>query len=137
MALSSTALAGDNVPQFSVIRTSTNTIAAGADAFKRGDLTKSESFSRHSLKSGLSKSRKAAAYNNLCAALGTKGDYASALEACDKAISLKPKKWQAYSNRAAVNLLKGEKKLAAEDLQIASTLSGKKANVTYNLAMID
>ena len=137
MAFSTIAAATDNAPQFAVTNTSTNTIAAGAGAFKRGHFSRSESYSRHALKSGLNKSRTAVAYSNLCAALGAQGKYDEALKACDNATDMSSKKWQAYSNRAAVNLLKGEKELAAQDLQIASSLSGKKKSVVYNLALLD
>lgn len=121
VAIAAPAVAGeamDNVaPQFSVSSNATRSIGSAASAFNKGNFSKSVSFSRHALKQGLKKSRKTVAYSNLCAALGAQGEFGAALEACDSAIKIAPTNWEAYSNRAAVNWLSGNKEAAMADME--------------------
>ncbi len=131
--MTTSALAADSAPQFSVAKTATRTIASGASAFQKGDFQKSIAFSRYALKQGLKKSRKAVAYSNLCAALGAEGRYDEAVDACDSALKIAPQNWQAFSNRAAVNWLSGDKMQALQDIEAAKTISPEAGEITHNL----
>jgi len=96
------ALASDSAPQFGVQTNATRSIASSATEFRKGDFSKSITYSRHALKQGLKKSRKATAYSNLCAALGADGQFEDAKQACDKALKIAPQNAQAQVNRRAV-----------------------------------
>lgn len=93
---------GATAADYVVRKTSDVRIKMGISAFKDGDYERAASYNLKALKAGLSKSRKAIAYNNLCAALGAQGDYAGAVEACDSALELRPDLKEAAQNRAAV-----------------------------------
>jgi len=135
-AFAAPALAADNAPQFSVEKTATRSIASGATAFNKGDYSKSAAYSRYALKQGLKKSRRTVAYSNLCAALGADGRYDEALEACDSALKVSPQNWQAFSNRAAVNWLSGDKTQAMQDISSARDINADAPVISYNLEVL-
>ena len=59
------------------------------------------------------------ASNALCAALSKDNQWDSALEACEKAINIRPHHWMARNSRANVYLMQGRYDLALDDFQIA------------------
>ena len=130
--MTSTAMANEAQLQFSVESNATRSIRSAATAFEKGQFSKSASFSKYALKQGLKKSRKTAAYSNLCAALGTQGEYDDALEACDKAIDLAPQNWRALSNRAVIYSLTGNEEQAREDMQAAILLAADEPKLAQN-----
>ena len=99
LAQSAIAQTVTDAPQYSVRKTSNVMVKMGVSAFNSGEYTRAADYSQKALKSGLSPARRAIAYNNLCAALGAQGDYAGAVEACDSALSLRPKLDDAVRNR--------------------------------------
>ncbi|PHR91341.1 MAG: hypothetical protein COA69_12585 [Robiginitomaculum sp.] len=119
-------------PQFSVQSNATRSIRSGASAFEQGNFAKSVVFSKRALKEGLKKSRKTVAYSNLCAGLGAQGAYDDAREACDSALKIAPQNWQAFSNRAVVNWLSGDKEQAAADFASAQKLASDAPAITHN-----
>lgn len=131
--LTTTAMANEASLQFSVESNATRSIRSAATAFERGDFSKSASFSKYALKQGLKKSRKTAAFSNLCAALGAQGELEDAMEACNKALDLVPKNWHALSNRAVLYSLNGEDDLAKQDLQAAILLAADEPKLAHNL----
>ncbi len=135
-AFAAPALAADGAPQFSVQSTATRSIASSATAFNKGDYSKSAAYSRHALEQGLKKSRRTIAYSNLCAALGAQGQYDKALDACDSALKASPQNWQAFSNRAAVNWLAGDKTQAMQDISSAQQISPDAPVISYNLEVL-
>jgi len=134
--LAAPALASDGAPQFSVQSTATRSIASAATAFEKGDFSKSAAYSRHALKQGLKKSRRTVAYSNLCAALGAQGQYDKARDACDSALKASPQNWQAFSNRAAVNWLSGDKTQAMQDISSAQQINADAPVISYNLGVL-
>lgn len=122
-AMATPALANDTALQFTVESNATRSIGASATAFNKGEYAKSISFSSYALKQGLKRSRKAAAYSNLCAALGEQAEYELAKEACDRAIETNPKNWRALSNRAVINSLIGDEASARQDIDSAILLA--------------
>ncbi len=120
-------------PQFTAQHSTKRVVNKGFSAYTKGDFSKSVAYSRYALQQGLKKSHKTIVYNNLCAALGTQGRYADAVEACDKALELTPANWQAYSNRAAANWLAGDKLQARQDIESAKAIDGQAPEITYNV----
>ena len=134
--LAGTALANDTQLQFSVESNATRSIRASATAFDKGQFKKSVSFSNYALKQGLKKSRKTAAYNNLCAALGAQAEYESAMEACNAALELKPENWRALSNRAVIYSLTGDEEKARADMQAAILLASDEPKLAQNIEIL-
>ncbi|NNC37056.1 MAG: hypothetical protein HKO02_06350 [Hyphomonadaceae bacterium] len=130
--MTGTAMANDTQLQFSVESNATRSISSAATAFERGDYAKSVSFSKYALKQGLKKSRKTAALSNLCAALGVQAQYDDAMEACNKALELKPDNWRALSNRAVLHSLTGNEEQARTDMQAAIVLAADEPKLAQN-----
>jgi tetratricopeptide (TPR) repeat protein len=59
------------------------------------------------------------AWNALCAARSKDNQWDGALEACEKAIAIRPRHWMARNSRANVYLMQGRYDLALDDFQIA------------------
>ena len=135
-AMASPALAADTALQFSVEKNATRSISAAATAFQKGKYAKSINFSNHALKQGLKKSRKAAAYNNLCAAFGAQAEYDQALEACNEALSHNPENWRALSNRAVVYSIIGDQDAARVDINNAILLAADAPELTHNKKLL-
>jgi len=131
IAMASEATAG--APQFTAQQSKKRVVNKGFSAYTKGDYSKSAAYSRYALQQGLKKPHKAIVYNNLCAALGTQGRYADAIEACNTALELAPSNWQAWSNRAAANWLAGDKLQARQDIKSAKAIDGQAPEITYNL----
>jgi len=122
-----------SAPQFTAQQSTKRVVNKGFNAYTEGDFSKSVAYSRYALQQGLKKSHKTIVYNNLCAALGTQGRYADAIEACNTALELAPTNWQAYSNRAAANWLAGDKLQARQDIESAKAIDGQAPEITYNV----
>ena len=138
IGMSGTAFAGevqatDNAPRFSVEQSGKRIVNKGVTAYMKGDFSKAIAYNRNALHQGLKIRHKAVVYSNQCAALGAQARYEDALEACDKALELAPSNWQAFSNRAAVNWLNGDKLQAKQDIQAAKNLDSGAADITYNM----
>jgi len=138
IGLSGTASAGetqiaDNSPRFTVEQSGKRAVKQGALAYNNGDFSKAAAFNRNALHQGLKTSHMAIVYSNQCATLGSQGLYEKALDACDKALELMPTNWQAFSNRAAVNWLNGDKKQAKLDIKSAKAIDGTAATIIYNI----
>ena len=134
----SAAFAGDTAsggtsPVFTVEKSAKRVVNSGFIAYMKGDYSKAVAFNRDALHQGLKISHKTLVYSNQCAAFGSQGRYAKALEACDRALELSPSNWQAFSNRAAVNWLNGDKLQAQQDIKSARSLDGQAADITYNM----
>ncbi|VAV96897.1 hypothetical protein MNBD_ALPHA06-1283 [hydrothermal vent metagenome] len=113
------AFAENGVPSFASHPTSNSSIRAGITAFEKGDYAKAAFFQKSALKSGLKKSRKLAAYSNLCAAEGAQGQLEAASKACDAALKLSPNAWTALNNQGVVQWLSGDKENAASSFASA------------------
>jgi Flp pilus assembly protein TadD len=131
-AMATPAMADDAAMQFSVESNATRTIGSSATAFERGEFEKSVAFSKYALKQGLKKSRKAAAYSNLCAALGELGEFNDAMEACNAAVEYNPKNWRALSNRAVLHAQAGNDELARADIGAAVILAADEPKLAHN-----
>ena len=130
--MTTTTMANEAQLQFSVESNATRSIRSGATAFEKGQFAKSASFSNYALKQGLKKSRKTAAFSNLCAALGAQAEYETAMDACNKAIDLAPQNWRALSNRAVIYSLTGNEEKAREDMQAAILLASDEPKLAQN-----
>ncbi len=138
IGMSGTASAGetqiaDNAPRFIVEQSGKRVVNNGVLAYNKGDFSKAAAYNRDALHQGLKKSHKTVVYSNQCATLASQGSYERALEACDEALELMPTNWQAFSNRAAVNWLTGDKVQAKLDIKSAEAIDGTAATVTYNI----
>ena len=100
--------AGDTAPASNdfVVKSSTDAmIKLSVKAFNNGEYERSIAYSQRALDSGLSKSRKAVAQNNLCAANAVLGQMDEAAEACNAALELRPEFEPAQTNKAALTVL--------------------------------
>jgi len=118
------ALAADVTPAFASKTISNSKIRAGIAAFEKGSFQKAAFFQKAALKSGLSKSRKQAAYTNLCAAEGVLGNLDAAKAACDSALEIAPDSWQALNNRGVISWLSGDKTGASSRFVAAANSAG-------------
>ncbi len=132
-AFASETQSADTAPRFTVEQSGKHIVNKGVNAYMKGDFSKAIAFNRNALHQGLRIKHKTMVYSNQCAALGAQGRYVEALKACDKALELSPNNWQAFSNRAAVNWLNGDKLQAKQDIQAARRLDGEAADITYNI----
>lgn len=135
--LAAPVLADAAAPAFVATKTAGNeALRAGANALAKGKLELAASLSRQALNKGLSPSRKAAAYANLCAAEAQLG--AEALPpACDEAIALEPDFAAGYINRGAARLLLGDAAGAQADLAEAVKLDPKSEEAAGNLKLAE
>lgn len=138
IGMSGTASAGetqiaDTTPRFTVEQSGKRAVNQGVLAYNKGEFAKAAAFNRNALHQGLKTSHLTAVYSNQCATLASQGQYERALAACDKALELTPTNWQAFSNRAAVNWLNGDKMQAKLDIKSAEAIDSTAAAITYNI----
>ncbi|PHR59247.1 MAG: hypothetical protein COA47_09805 [Robiginitomaculum sp.] len=136
IAMAPMATAAGAEPTFALKSNSNGKIRAGANAFQKGDFSKAAFFQKAALKSGLSKSRKAAAYTNLCAAEGALGNLEAAKTACASALELRPDAWQAANNSGVVEWLAGDHEAAAVTFASAVELAGEKGAIARTNAVM-
>jgi tetratricopeptide (TPR) repeat protein len=127
--------AQDVGPAFVTHKVSNGKIRAGIAAFDKADYAKAAFFQKSALKSGLSRTRKVAAYTNLCAAEAARGQLEDAKTACDAALAISPNAWDALNNRGVVFWLSGDKNAAATDFAAAKAADGSNSVISHNLQM--
>lgn len=86
-------------------------LADGARALRLRDFETGTQLTLEGLKREVSPQQRAKAYSNLCAGFTALRRFADAIDACDQALSLEPRNWRAYNNRALAWL--GQDQLAA------------------------
>lgn len=136
IAFSPAAIASDATPVFASKSISNSKIRAGIQAFEKGDFTKAAFFQKTALKSGLSKSRKVAAYTNLCAAEAALGDLEAATSACATALQMAPDTWQAMNNQGVVIWLGGDYARAADRFAAAQSAAGSTSDLALKNAQL-
>lgn len=120
-------------PQFSVQSSATRLIGSSARAFHKGKIDQSIVYSRMALKTGLSKSRKAIAFSNLCAAFGANGQLDEAMTACNAALDLRPSHAYALSNRGALLWHAGDHDAARADFRAAKAAKNAPKGLSHNI----
>lgn len=125
-------------------------LAATAQMFSRGNGLVNESayaldrknwnqgvnLAREALRSGeLMPSNLPAAYNNLCIGLTGMGKFDDAMEACNKAIELRPRQWSFYNNRGNIHYYRGEFDRALAEYYKALTFSPNDDVLLQNIAL--
>ncbi len=123
-------IASEAVPEFATKSVSNGKIRAGIAAFDKGSFKKAAFFQEAALKNKLSKSRKLAAYTNLCAAKGALGELSAAAKACDAALAISPDSWQALNNKGVVTWLSGDHITASSQLSAAARIAGSDNDLT-------
>ncbi len=103
------AFAGDAPTDLTVKSTTNAYVKMSVRAFNEGRFEDSANYSRRALKDGMSKSRRAIAYNNLCAAEAAQGNMDAAAEACADALELRPGLEIAEANQSALTVLLAQK----------------------------
>ncbi len=76
-----------------------------------------------------------AAYNNLCIGLTRTGKLDDAMNACDKAIGLRPRQWSFYNNRANIYFYRQEFDRALAEYYKAMTFSPGDDVLLGNIAL--
>jgi|GEM_PF-6111811 len=124
-----TATARDNVIHMMTMPTT----ARGTAEIEMGEI---DSAIRKSLSAANSAwpTYRAAAFANLCIGYAKQGEYATALEYCDKSVAEERSTWIALINRGAVHYLLGNYTSSVTDLQRALELRGGVMEARNNLA---
>ncbi len=84
-----------------------------------------------------SRSDRASALSNLCAAHAANGDPDLAISYCDESVGMEDRNWRTYSNRAYAYFLKGMLRQAESDLQLASDINPNARQVIQIRGMIN
>lgn len=103
------AIAGDAPTGFTVKTVNNGYAKISVRAFQDGDFERSAAYSRRALEDGMSKTRRAIVYNNLCAAEAALGNMDAAAQACDKALEMRPGYDIAEANQSALTVLLAQK----------------------------
>ncbi|MCB2108652.1 MAG: tetratricopeptide repeat protein [Rhodobacteraceae bacterium] len=107
-----------------------------AYALDRKDWDRGMILARDALKSGeLMPGNLPAAYNNYCIGLTGLSRYDEALEACNKAISLRPRQWSFYNNRGNIYYFLGQYDRALAEYYKAMTFSPGDDVLLQNIAL--
>ncbi len=107
-----------------------------AYALDRKNWSLGTSLAREALRSGeLMPSNLPAAYNNLCIGLTGMGKFDDAMEACNKAIELKPRQWSFYNNRGNIYFYRSEFDRALAEYYKALTFSPSDDVLLKNIAL--
>jgi tetratricopeptide (TPR) repeat protein len=107
-----------------------------AYALDREDWARGTALAREALRSGeLMPGNIPAAYNNYCIGLTGLGRYDEAKEACDKAISLRPRQWSFYNNRGNIYFYLGQFDRALAEYYKAMTFSPGDDVLMQNIAL--
>ncbi|MBL8629068.1 MAG: tetratricopeptide repeat protein [Rhodospirillaceae bacterium] len=107
-----------------------------ANALGREQWRKGAELAEKALRSGeLAPQNLPAAYNNLCIGLMRTGRLDDAMEACNKAIGLRPRQWSFYNNRANIYFYRNEFDRALAEYYKAMTFSPNDDILLQNIAL--
>ncbi|MBL8645488.1 MAG: hypothetical protein JNK21_16260 [Rhodospirillaceae bacterium] len=107
-----------------------------AYALQREQWKKGADLAMKALRSGeLSPENTPAAYNNLCIGLTRTGKFDDAMAACTKAITMKPRQWAFYNNRANIYFHQAEFDRALAEYYKAMTFSPGDSVLMQNIAL--
>ncbi|WP_420432360.1 hypothetical protein [Hyphobacterium sp.] len=122
-------------PQFAIQSTATGIIQLSARKFERGEYRQAAAIAQQATERGLTRSRRSAAWSNLCAARAMQGQEEVALVACETALELDAS-WQANNNYAVVLLRNGQLAEAHTHLAIAYDLAPDASIVAANQTIL-
>ncbi len=107
-----------------------------AYALDREDWDRGAALAKEALRSGeLMPTNIPAAYNNYCIGLTGMAKYDEAMEACNKAIQLRPRQWSFYNNRANIHFYLGQFDRALAEYYKAMTFSPGDDVLLQNIAL--
>ncbi len=112
-------------------------LADGAMAIRSGRYSEGLRLTHRGLAFEISKGQRAAAYSNLCAGHAGLQQYPEAVAHCDTALTLEPRRWQAYSNRALAYLGMGKLDLASQDVGNGLAINPDSATLQRVQQLID
>lgn len=75
------------------------------------------------------------AYNNLCIALTGERKFSEAIEACDKAVNLRPRQWSFYNNRANIFFYQGNFDRALAEYYKAMAFNSDGSVLMHNIGV--
>ncbi len=127
--MATTAMARDNVIHMMTLPTEVR----GTAEIENGDTSAGIAKSLGAVNSPRAAVR-AAAFANLCIGYAQQGEYAEALEYCDKSVDENTHVWKALVNRGAVNYLLGNYTSSVNDLRRAVDLRANLTEARNNLA---
>lgn len=122
-------------PQFALQTTSTGIIQLSARKFERGEYRQAAAIALQATERGLTRSRRSAAWSNLCAARAMQGQAEAALAACETALELDAS-WEANNNYAAALLRAGRLAEAQRHLAAAQRLAPDAPVVAANQSLL-
>lgn len=107
-----------------------------AYALDREDWDRGTQLAREALRSGeLMPGNIPAAYNNYCVGLTGLRKFDEAMEACNKAIEMRPRQWSFYNNRANIHFYLGQFDRALAEYYKAMTFSPGDDVLLQNIAL--
>jgi len=107
-----------------------------AKALDRNDWGTGVYLAQRAIRSGeLMPTNVPAAYNNLCIGLTGMGKYDEAMQACDRALELRPRSWAFYNNRANIYFHRGMYERALAEYYKAMTFSPGDDVLLSNIAL--
>lgn len=111
-------------------------LAKASKAVKTGELKNAAKYLRRAVRDSLSDAQLTTALADLCGIDYTLGNLESAEKACDRAIRVDRKNWQAYFNRGYVQQALGNKGAAEADYLKAARLNPSEVRVQRVLARL-
>ena len=75
------------------------------------------------------------AYNNLCVALTGQRQFVKAIDACDKAVDLRPGQWSFYNSRANIDFYQGNFDRALAEYYKAMTFNSGGSVLMHNISL--
>jgi tetratricopeptide (TPR) repeat protein len=107
-----------------------------AYALERENWRKGADLAQKALRSGeLLPENLPSAYNNLCIGLSRLGKLDDAMEACNKAVNLRPRQWSFYNNRANIYFFQAQFDRALAEYYKAMTFSPGDDILLQNIAL--
>ncbi len=107
-----------------------------AYAIGREDWRSAADFAEKAIRSGdLTLENVPPAYNNLCIALTGERKFSEAIDACNKAVELRPRQWSFYNNRANIYFYQGNFDRALAEYYKAMAFNSDGSVLMHNIGV--
>jgi tetratricopeptide (TPR) repeat protein len=111
-------------------------LSDGATALDSGRIEEGIRLTLEGLKIPTNPQDKAAGYANLCAGYAMLKQWDDALQHCNTSLSVDPRNWRAFNNRAAVYAGRGQYDLAMKDIRAGLDLAPKSSTLLESLRVV-
>jgi len=111
-------------------------LAQGAAALEEGRIEEGIRLTLEGLSIPTDPQNRAAGYSNLCAGYAALKKWDEALKHCNTALSIDPRNWRTFNNRAAVHAGRGDYDEAIRDLRVGLDISPHSRTLHESLRII-